>query len=210
VDVDGCFTILWNQPPVISSADGSLGVKNGAFTFPYTVTDPDGDVVSVTEAINGEKIRVYNPTLGQPQNMEVAGADWVKLPNGNHTLTITATDPLNKTVRTMIFTKSIDSCGFTLAQDKVMQSIDRPARMIIDVFREVAAGAVFSMEVCNNGNDAVPTWEDATTAAIAGLAYVFKNEQKTADAWGVNIRVRLERNNAVGNCRIYSAGGFIE
>ncbi len=205
------ITVIHNQPPSISGTDGSLGVKNAAFAYAYTVTDPDGDAVSVVEALDGVPFRTYNPQLGQSQSAEVDGNTWVKLTNGSHTLTVTATDTAtNSTTRTMGFVKNITACGFTLAQSEIIQFEEKPERMTIEVIREVAAGAVLTVEVCNNANDTTPTWEDATAAVLSGLAYVFTNEVKTSPNWGVSIRVELERGEAVGNCRIYGVGGHIE
>lgn len=205
------ITVIHNQPPNISGSDGNLGVKSAAFAYAYTVTDPDNDPVSVVEAVDGVPIRTYNPPLGQSQSAEVDGNTWVKLTNGSHTLTVTATDTAsNSRTRTMEFVKNITECGFTLAQGETIQFADRPKRMTIEVIREVAAGAELTVEACNNANDTTPTWEDATAAVLSGLAYVFTNEVKTSPNWGVSVRVKIERREAVGNCRIYGVGGYIE
>lgn len=135
----------------------------------------------------------------------------MRLNNGNHTLTVKATDTSNgSSTRTMSFVKSVDMCSFELDADSIMEMPNKPERMTIEVIREVAAGAIFTVEVCNNAFDVAPTWEDATAAVLSGLAYVFNNTVKTASQWGVNIRARIERNGAVGNCRIYGVGGYKE
>lgn len=205
------ISVIHNQPPEISGADGSLGVKAAAFSFAYTVTDADNDPVSVVEAVDGRVLKTYNPTLGTENMMEVSGNEWVRLNNGNHTLTVKATDTSNgSSTRTMSFVKSVDMCSFELDADSIMEMPNKPERMTIEVIREVAAGAIFTVEVCNNAFDVAPTWEDATAAVLSGLAYVFTNTVKTASKWGVNIRARIERNGAVGNCRIYGVGGYKE
>jgi hypothetical protein len=204
-------TVVHNQPPTISGSNGSLGTKNAPFSFAYTVNDPDGDTVTVVEDLDGAPTRTYNAALGQEQSMEVSGNNWVTLSNGSHTLTVKATDTSSGTItRTMTFIKAVTSCGFTLAAGEIIQLADAPVRMTIEVVREVAAGAIFTVEVCNNAYDTTPTWEDATAATLAGLAYVFTNEVKTSTNWGVSVRVTLNRNNALGNCRIYGVGGYIE
>jgi hypothetical protein len=204
-------TVIHNQPPTISGTDGNLGIKSDPFSYIYTVSDPDGDTVSVVEKVDGQPLRTYNPTLGASQSMEISGNNWIKLLSGNHTLTVTATDTSSGTVtRTMSFVKQTVSCGFTLAAGEIISFTDKPNRMTIDVVREVAAGAVLTVEVCNNGFDASPTWEDATPEVLGALAHVFTNTVKTATNWGVSVRVTLERNNSVGNCRIFGVGGYIE
>lgn len=205
------LSVIHNQPPVISGADGSIGVKSAAFSFAYTVTDADNDPVSVVEAVDGRALKTYNPTLGKENRMEVSGNEWVRLSQGNHTLTVTATDTSNgTTTRAMSFVKSVDFCSFVLTDEEIMGMPEKPERMTIEVIRELAAGAILTVEVCNNAFDVVPTWEDATAAVLSGLAYVFTNNVKTASKWGVNIRARIDRNGAVGNCRIYGVGGYKE
>lgn len=205
------LSVVHNQPPEISGADGSLGVKTAAFSFAYTITDADGDAVSVVEAVDGRALKTYTPTLGEENRMEVSGNEWVRLAQGNHTLTVTATDTSNgTTIRTMSFVKNVDHCYFELADTEIMEMPQMPERMTINAICEVAAGAIFTVEVCNNAFDVSPTWEDATAAVLSGLAYVFTNKVKTASKWGVNIRARIDRNGAVGNCRIYGIGGYKE
>ena len=64
--------------------------------------------------------------------------------------------------------------------------------------------------VCNNGYDASPAWEDATDAVVSGLVHVFSNTAKTADDWGVLVRVSVERNGATGACYVSAIGGNFE
>jgi hypothetical protein len=205
------LAVVHNRPPTVSGSDGSLGAMPDPFSYSYTVDDADGDAVGVVEALDGTPIRAYSPQLGQGQSAEVAGNDWVRLANGSHTLTVAATDSATPrtTTRTMTFVKAAVSCGFALAPDGVIQFGERPKRMTIDVIREMAPGAALAVEACNNANDAAPAWEDAS-GALSGLAHVFANEEKTSQSWGVSVRVRLDRNGSVGNCRIYGIGGDIE
>lgn len=205
------LNVIHNQPPVISGSNGSLGMKAGAFSYAYTITDPDNDAVSVVEAVDGRALKNYSVTLGKENRMEVAGNEWVRLAQGNHTLTVTATDTSgNVSVRTMTFTKQAAFCSVTLTDAERIEVAQMPERITISVTREVAAGALFLVEVCNNAFDAVPTWEDATAEVVAGLAHVFTNKVKTSTKWGVNIRAKIERNGAVGDCWISGIGGNIE
>lgn len=61
--------------------------------------------------------------------------------------------------------------------------------------------------MCNNGNDAEPTWEDITTKALTSQKHFFTNQTKTAASWGVKIKVKLLRGSAEGDCYIQSVGG---
>ena len=85
-----------------------------------------------------------------------------------------------------------------------------PTRIVLSVTRSVAFGAIFKVEVCNNGYDASPTWEDATVAVTSSLVYAFENVSKTADNWGVMVRVTLDRNGSTGACYVSAIGGNFE
>lgn len=77
---------------VISGQNADLGTKSGDFSYKYTVTDPDGDTVTVVEKVDETTLRSYTPTLGEENTMNVTGHDFTALSNGAHTITITATD----------------------------------------------------------------------------------------------------------------------
>ena len=48
--------------------------------------------------------------------------------------------------------------------------------------------------MCNNGFDTNPTWEDATTMVNLNRPYVFTNKTKTATKWGINIKIKITKN----------------
>lgn len=66
--------------------------------------------------------------------------------------------------------------------------------------------AAIKVEVCNNGNDAVPTWENATTDFLNQEYYTFTNSQKTAATFGVSIRITIEANDSMDEISISSFG----
>ena len=183
-------TVINNQAPVISGSDANLGVKSAEFTQSYTVTDADGDCVTVTEKIDGVPLRSYNVTLGATNTFSVTGTTWLALSNGSHTMTITATDSIgNTTVRTYTFTKSVNS--FSIQNASPMMADTRPSRIKIGVTRNIPPEATFKVYVCNNGYDSVPTWEDATSSVTGNLIHIFEIKTKTADSWGVLVKVEL-------------------
>ena len=83
-------------------------------------------------------------------------------------------------------------------------------KAIMSVTRQIPAGAEFAVEVCNNGNDDSPTWEDVTQAVNSGSKFFLSNEEKTAENWGFNFRIKVKRNSASGDCFISSVGGNFE
>ena len=202
-------TVLTNQAPVISGADGNLGTKTADFTQTYTVTDEDGDSVTVEESIDNETIRSYAVTLGAENTFSVSGETWLKQSNDSHTMKIKATDSFGNTAeRTYTFTKSVD--GFTIQNTTPYTSDTRPSRIKITVTRNIPAESDFKVYVCNNGFDASPTWEDCTTSVTGKFVYVFENTSKTGAAWGVIIKVVVTRGDGEGACFVSQIGGNFE
>ena len=199
------ITVINNQSPVISGADTNLGTLTDKLTISYSVTDPDGDSISVAYALDGTVIETINVTPGTTYSYSFTGTKWLTILNGNHTLTVTATDSRGaSSVRKYTFTKSVTA--LSILSDP-MDSTAMPVRVSCSVTKAIPAGAIYKVEVCNNGRDASPTWEDATYATEKGEVHVFTNKSKTADTWAVRIKVSVNRNGASGACYISAIGG---
>ena len=201
-------TVINNSAPVISGTNSSLGTKTNVFTQTYTITDANSDTVTVTESIDGVQIRSYVATLGATNTFSVSGNTWLVLANGNHTMTITATDGVDSSTRTYTFTKSVGS--FTIQNSTPMMASTQPTRIKISVNKTLPPEATFKVEVCNNGYDSTPTWENATSSVTGNLVHLFSNTTKTATNWGVMIRVTVNRNGGSGACYVSSIGGNFE
>lgn len=206
----GSIPVIHNQPPVISGQNADLGVKRADFTYEYSVTDPDNDVVNVVEKIDGSTINTRNNvTLGETLTLSVSGNTFTGLTNAQHTITITATDSAgNSATRTLTFTKAINSFVITLTEP--LEAESQPTRCNINVNRDIPAGGTFKVEACNNPYDVQPVWEDCTNAVISGLAHVFENTVNTATQFGLNIRVTVERGDALTACWVSGIGGNFE
>ena len=199
-----------NQPPVISGSNADLGIKRADFTYQYSVTDPDGDTVNVVEKIDGKTIATKNAiALGATQTLSVSGNTFTALTNAKHTITITATDSAgNSAVRTLTFTKSI--AGFVITLSAPLEANSQPTRANIKVTRDIPAGGTFKVEATNNPFDASPVWEDCTNAVVQGVAHVFTNKINTAARYGMNIRVTVQRGDALTACWVSGIGGNFE
>lgn len=206
----GDIAVIHNQPPVISGSNADLGTKRGDFTYQYSVTDPDGDTVNVVEKIDGKTIATKNAiTLGATQTLSVSGNTFTVLKNAKHTITITATDSAgNSAVRTLTFTKSI--AGFVITLSAPLEANSQPTRANIKVTRDIPAGGTFKVEATNNPFDASPVWEDCTNAVVQGVAHVFTNKINTAAQYGMNIRVTVQRGDALTACWVSGIGGNFE
>lgn len=205
----GTAAVIHNQPPAISGQNADLGIKGEGFTHKYTVTDPDGDTVTVVETVDSTTLRTYAPTLGQENTATVAGNDFTALSKGAHTLKITATDTAgNITPRTLTFTKQVS--GFVISLTDPLEATTQPRRANLVVTRDIPAGGVFKAEMSNNPFDPSPVWEDCTNAVVKGVAHVFDNTINTAVSYGLSVRITVERGNAVSECWVSSIGGSFE
>ncbi len=86
--ISSASAVIHNQPPVISGQNANLGTKREGFTHAYTVTDPDNDVVTVVEKVDGTTLRSYKPTLGNQNTLSVTGNAFTALSNAAHTITM--------------------------------------------------------------------------------------------------------------------------
>ena len=206
----GDIAVIHNQPPVISGANADLGVKREGFTYEYSVTDPDADIVNVVEKIDGTVHATKNNVeLGETQTLSVIDDSFTALSNAIHTITITATDSAgNSAVRTLTFTKAID--GFVITLTEPLEAESQPTRCNITVTRDIPAGGEFKVEATNNPFDTSPVWEDCTNAVVAGHAHVFENTMNTAAQYGLNIRVTVNRGDALTACWVSGIGGNFE
>lgn len=190
-----------NYSPAISGSDSDLGTKTGDFEYGYTIYDnnfAEGDTVTVVEKLNGATKRTYTVNAQTTSSFAVGGETFLRLANSSHTLTITATDAKGETVtRTVTFTKQ-QSISVTLAEaiPNDGDQTARPVEAVVNLEAYVPAGASIEVLICNNGFDDSPTYEDCTVEAVNGQKHIFTNEEKTAAAWGVNVRVTITKGTA--------------
>lgn len=203
-------TVTNNKPPAISGGDGHLG----SFTdlppsYEYTVTDTEGHQVTVVETLDSVTLRIYTATLGSTETMTVGADTWRQILNGTHTLQIKATDSMgDSATRTLTITKSVTSIEFV--QAFAMAAQDMPTKAIVNIQGHFPIGSTLTIEICNNGYDTVPSWEDITNKALTSQKHFFSNTTKTAENWGVRVRVKLLRGSASEACFIQSIGGNYE
>ena len=202
-------TVNNNTAPAITcgSASGSdLGTKDSGFQVGYSVSDVDGDTVTVTEAIDGVTKRTFTATLDGSNSFNVTGEYFMKLLNGDHTLTITADDGKASTVHSLTFTKEVTGASVTL--EEPMEADDQITICVLSVAGFIPSDAEYKVEVTNNANDDTPVWEDCTTEVKAGANYVFENKT-AANGFAFNFRVTAERGESgIGGYITSVQGGF--
>ena len=202
-------TVNNNTAPAIicgSPSGSDLGEKDAGFMVSYSVSDVDGDEVTVTEAIDGVTKRTFTATLDGSNSFNVTGEYFMKLLNGNHTLTITASDGKASTVHTLVFAKKVTGASITL--ETPMAADDQISICVLSVIGLIPADAEYKVEVTNNANDETPVWEDCTTAVKTGANYVFENKT-AANGFAFNFRLTAERGPSGEGGYITSVqGGF--
>ena len=199
-------TVSVNTAPTVSTDGAALGEKNTAFAWKYTVTDADGDSLTVTEKLDGTTKRTYTATRKTTNSFAVTGEYFQKITNGSHTMTVTVTDGKATVTKTFTFTKAVTAASITLA--KPMEADAQITLCAITVGGLIPADAVFKVEVTNNGKDSSPVWEDATTEARNGRNHLFTN-QTAANGFAFNFRVTAERGASGESGYIASIqGGF--
>ena len=192
-------TITNNNAPVFNRASGDLGTIGTAFAAQsYTVTDATGDTITVIEKFDGTIKRTYTATSGVANTFSFTADEWLQVLNGAHTIEITATDQYgDKSTVAWTFTKAVNTATVVISPITVDTM---PKRCVVGVNGSFPASSVLTIEVCNNANDATPTWEDISLKI--GEKHFFNNAIKTAANWAVGLRVMLERRTAVGNVYI--------
>ena len=202
-------TVNNNLAPTVTCSQASgtnLGTKNTGFSIDYSVSDPDGDTVTVKEAIDGEVKRTFTATPGTTYTFQVTGETFMKVLNGDHTLTITANDTKMDTVHKLLFKKEITAAMITLTEP--VEADAKIAVCVLSVNGSIPADANFKVEVTNNGKDTTPTWEDCTNAVKTGVNHVFTNSTQT-NGWAFNFKVTVSRGESGQGGYINSVqGGF--
>ena len=187
-------------PTITTSSAANLGTKSSGFTISYSVDDEDAvDTLTVTEKLDGTTKRTYTATRKTTNSFAVTGEYFQKITNGSHTLTVTVTDGKATVTKTFTFTKAVTAASITLAQP--MEADAQITLCAITVGGLIPAGAVFKVEVTNNGKDSSPVWEDITTKSRDGRNHLFAN-QTAVNGFAFNFRITAERG-------VSGEGGYI-
>ena len=196
-------TVSTNTAPAINASSTNLGEKNAPFGFGYTVTDADGDTLTVTEKLDGKTTATRTGVAsGTALTFEqtASAAGFQRILNGSHTLTVEVSDGKETVSTSANFTKAVHAASVTLAEPLAVEGDITVA--VLQVTGSIPDDAKFKAEVTNNAKDAAPVWQDATTEAKKGVNIVFENKTATAGV-AFNFRVSVER-GASGE------GGYIE
>lgn len=196
-------TVSTNTAPAINASSTNLGEKNVPFDFNYTITDADGDTLTVTEKLNGKTTKTRTGVAsGTALTFEQAAdaAGFQRILNGNHTITVEVSDGKETVSTSATFTKAVHAASVTLAEPLTVEGDITVA--VLQVTGSIPDDAVFKAEVTNNAKDAAQVWQDVTTEVQKGVNIVFENKTATAGA-AFNFRVSISRGAS-------GTGGYIE
>ena len=193
-------TVSTNAAPTVTSESGASGVnlgeKNAAFSFSYTPSDEDGDSLTVTEKLDGVTTKTRNSiTSGTALTFEAAStaAEFQKILNGQHTITIEVSDGTETATFTATFTKAVHAATITLETPMAVEGDITVARLAVT--GNIPADAEYSVKVTNNGNDTEPVWQDCTAEVKSGANIVFENHENTNGA-AFNFKIEAERGSS--------------
>lgn len=206
-----------NQPPEITSDAGesgvALGEKNEPFTLAYTVTDGDGDPMTITEKVNGVALAVReNVASGTELTVQCLSekALFQQILNGENTLVLKADDGKTSTEWTATFTKNVTSAVLSLAQPLTADDTITVAALTLE--GSFPGDMSLTVELSNNARDDAPMWENCTdiqrgeSRAFAHHAFTNKTAAKGA---AFNYKVTITRGESGVGGNITMIGGVI-
>lgn len=215
IDKDGFPTV--NQPPEITSDVGEsgtdLGEKNEPFALPYTVTDGDGDPMTITEKVNGVELAVReNVATGTELTVQCLSekALFQQILNGENTLTLEVDDGNTTTEWTATFTKNVTHAVLSLAQPLTADDTITVAALTLE--GSFPADMSLSVELTNNGLDETPVWENCTDIqrgeSRAFVHHAFTNKT-AARGFAFNYKITAARGASGVGGTITMIGGVI-
>ena len=202
-----------NTPPTISSGTASgtdLGIiATEGFDFSYSVSDEDGDPVTVKEYLDNVLKRTYTATLGASNTFEcVTAANWQTVLNGQHTLKVVANDgKADSAPYTVTFTKKVTTATITL--ETPLDADDLIAAMVLTLVAELPEDVEMEVLVTNNAKDAAPVWEDATADVKNKFNHVFTNQTAT-EGFAFNFKLTFSRGGSDQGGFVSNIGGAFE
>lgn len=215
IDKDGFASA--NQPPEVTSDVGesgvALGEKNEPFTLSCTVTDGDGDPMTITEKVNGVALAVReNVATGTELTVQCLSEKvlFQQILNGENTLVLEVGDGKTTTEWTATFTKNVTSAVLSLAQPLTADDTITVAALTLE--GSFPSDMSLTVEMTNNARDDAPVWENCTdiqrgeSRAFAHHAFANKTAAKGA---AFNYKVTITRGESGTGGNITMIGGVI-
>ena len=201
------ISIINNSDPVITSEISNLGSIDSIFNIPYSVSDEDGDNLSITEKIDKTVFRTFSTTSGN-QNFTITDYQFLNITNDFHNIIIEADDGNGGTdTLTIPFTKALYTT--TLALDSPMSTDGLVTKCYLTLTGNIPDDSELEILVSNNPYVTSPVWEDITNYVKNNWNYQFENTSVTSNQYGFDFKLTVSRgdSNTAGNI-ISISGGF--
>jgi hypothetical protein len=200
------ITVEHNKRPQISGIDRILGTFDETPPeYTYSITDNESDLIMASLWIDGTKIVEFIPELGLTYSYTINELDWQHVSNGVHIIQVLAVDQLGRVAnRTVQYTKGVSRIEFVTSPHN---TTDIPSMLRLSFIGYIPEGADLLVEATNNAFDDEPVWEDITSYVANSSTYNFQNSRKTAQNWGISIRLKIRRLTGIGLCYIKGLSG---
>lgn len=175
--------------PIITPEQTALGI----ITEPKSVTLQLVGSPAVTVAYDDGPAETVQTVSGSA-TIDMS-SKWESLGIGAHTISVRSSQNGYQCGAIITFTKSVDSVSITT---KPHLTFARPSIVRVVGETVVPAGAVMSIDVSNNAEDASPQWEPCSDDGT----HSFANATKTADQWGLAVRVSIDNSDGSGVAEI--------
>ena len=162
--------------------------------------DYDFDVSSFSLYVmvkNKEIAKIENPKLGK-NTINISQEKWDSINPGENVFNIF----IHQTKRNVYapnlgeisinFVKFDPKCSVTL-KHPISKETAMPKLIFLKPVIIKPDESEVEYEVCNNGFDEEPTWENCTECVESKKIYNFKNNEKQRDYWGILFRVTMNR-----------------
>ena len=210
-------TVTGNFAPEVTSDSGAtgteLGEKNAPFMVGYTVTDKDGDPMTVTEKLDGtEQVVKTEVATGTALTVEWLSekVGYQQVPNGSHTITLTVSDGKISVDWTATFTKNVTGAQVSLTAPLTADDTITVASMTLE--GTLPTDMSLTVEMTNNALDDAPVWENCTDIQRGeSRAFVHHAFTNTTAAKGAafNYKVTITRGASGVGGNITMIGGVI-
>ena len=196
-------TVTFNKTAAsvaISGTDRTIGNWWTLPQYEYTVTDTEGEQITVTESVDGETTNTVE-NAGQKGTISFKIDEVFKtLDNENtHTLTIKAVNADGaEAYRNITFTKLAENLCF---ETKPIETDAAAEKIIVNIDYDKQGSPGLKVEVTNCTYNGAVVWEDATKEVVARKAYSFKNTVFDNKRFGVAVRVTITKN--INTERVY-------
>lgn len=190
-------TVYVNLAPTVSADSVDLGEKNAPFDFNYTVTDANGDLMTVTEKLDGKTTKTRTGVAsGTALTFEQAAdaAGFQRILNGSHTITVEVSDDTETVSTSATFTKNVTGAQVSLTAPLTADDTITVAALTLE--GSFPADMSLSVEMTNNALDDAPVWENCTDIqrgeSRAFVHHAFTNKT-AARGFAFNYKVTIAR-----------------